>query len=1380
MREDQMENKWKVNRAGLFNYWYYEDQVFDFADGKLLLRGNNGAGKSVTMQSFLPVLLDGSTRPERLDPFGSRARKMEDYLLGEKEVSGHDERTGYLYMEFKRQQTNQYRTIGIGLQAKRGKPLKFWGFVLTDNKRVGIDFPLYKLETHDGDRVKIPLSKIQLRNQMESSGKVVETRSEYAQLVNEYIFGYETIEKYEDLIKLLIQLRSPKLSKEFRPTVIYEILEEALPPLSEEDLRHLSDTIEQMDQTKQQLEQLEREHEAILDLNKVYTAYNEKVLVEQANGLVEAVKRQERVEQEYLSQQANAQFREQEIVRLNKNIEEQKIEKETTEKQQTRLQQHKVWNLEEERQQKKKDLDYLENNKQQTEQRLNRIRKQEYETSEKVDTAELSLQKRQETLTDILEELESDAREASFSATDTIHQDDFKANLTEVFAFDAWRKQVSNHLDHLESIKEDLREWEQSKKAYQVKDKELGEASQEVDALRNEERDWEHWFKEEKQKQLNAIHQWLNEHAYLTVSEEGIHRFSRAMDRLYEDVRYEDVKEPIQEALNEYKAQREREKAQLIVERNGQSQIIEELIVELDEWKREKDPDPKTPIQTKKVRAALEQKGVAFSPFYNVVEFQEGIGEETQKRIEAALHDSGLLDAIISEEEMEITHDRLLKPNPQFMAYTLSEFLKPDIDEKNPTVSAEYVEQILQSILIDESNDQVLSISQEGRYTVGLMEGHAVPVESVRFIGRTARKRYRQQKISELTQLIEQETKKKESIERSIEEKEWLVKQATTDFTTFPNDIDLAEGYTSLEKVRFNIDQKNEQISRLSDEVKQIAKEVRELALSLDQRTRKETLTLSLDDYTVALSHMREYERNVQELRREHELYLHERNQLKNLKERADELEQDFIEAKSEFNRIEGEVTRFRKDIEKIEAQMEKEGVEDIRQQIKDVQAKLRELSTHMDEDKRNLTVHETELNHIHQLIEKSEKIRTFHNYMVETWEQSFEKESKRGLVSIHTIEEEKDSGQYYATQVLNELIDSVSSKEISQLTGQLSRVRNDRQEDLLEYSSQQRTDVLEIPEWMSQYDDLEDVQAFLSEWKQFRSREVIELTVQGKRVSPYVLESDLTQEKERQSVFLDEQDKRLYEEILFQSVGKKLRTRISRAERWVEEMKALMESRNDSSGVEFSIRWKPRTADTDEEMDTKDLVDLLRQDPRLLPDEAIDQVTTHFRTKINQAKLLRDESKEMQTLLQVLKQVLDYRRWFSFELSFKRAGDERKKPLTNTQFDKFSGGEKARAMYIPLFIATYSRYMEASPDAPYIISLDEAFAGIDDHNIADLFEVVEELNFNYIMNSQAIWGTFETVSALTISELYRRQNADHVAVMNYYWDGKKRILLDE
>ena len=100
-----------MNRIGFVNFWLYDDEVFSFADGKLLLRGQNGSGKSITTQSFIPFILDGDRTPSRLDPFGSNDRRMEYYFLndGEKE-----EATGYLYLEFRK--GNRYRTIGIGQQ----------------------------------------------------------------------------------------------------------------------------------------------------------------------------------------------------------------------------------------------------------------------------------------------------------------------------------------------------------------------------------------------------------------------------------------------------------------------------------------------------------------------------------------------------------------------------------------------------------------------------------------------------------------------------------------------------------------------------------------------------------------------------------------------------------------------------------------------------------------------------------------------------------------------------------------------------------------------------------------------------------------------------------------------------------------------------------------------------------------------------------------------------------------------------------------------------------------------------------------------------------------------------------------------------------------
>ena len=140
---ENRKNRWEIKKIGLLNYWWYDEEEFEFADGRLILRGTNGSGKSVTMQSFIPLLLDGNKSPERLDPFNTRARKIEDYILG----YGDDikeENTSYLYMEFCKKETKNYLTIGMGLRAKKNQGVTFWGFIINDGRRIGKDFYLYK------------------------------------------------------------------------------------------------------------------------------------------------------------------------------------------------------------------------------------------------------------------------------------------------------------------------------------------------------------------------------------------------------------------------------------------------------------------------------------------------------------------------------------------------------------------------------------------------------------------------------------------------------------------------------------------------------------------------------------------------------------------------------------------------------------------------------------------------------------------------------------------------------------------------------------------------------------------------------------------------------------------------------------------------------------------------------------------------------------------------------------------------------------------------------------------------------------------------------------------------------------------------------------
>ena len=77
--------RWKPLRAGLVDMFYYDQEEFWFHDGRLLLRGNNGTGKSKVLALTLPFLLDGDLAPHRVEPDGDRQKRMEwNLLLGGK------------------------------------------------------------------------------------------------------------------------------------------------------------------------------------------------------------------------------------------------------------------------------------------------------------------------------------------------------------------------------------------------------------------------------------------------------------------------------------------------------------------------------------------------------------------------------------------------------------------------------------------------------------------------------------------------------------------------------------------------------------------------------------------------------------------------------------------------------------------------------------------------------------------------------------------------------------------------------------------------------------------------------------------------------------------------------------------------------------------------------------------------------------------------------------------------------------------------------------------------------------------------------------------------------------------------------------------------
>ena len=333
-----MNSRWQANKIGLINFWYYDEQEFPFVKGRMLLRGSNGSGKSVTMQSVVPLLLDGNMSPERLDPFGSRDRKMSSYLL--EEDDGREERTGYLYLEFKRKDSDTYLTIGMGIRARRGKPLDKWYFGLSDGRRIGKELILYK-ETDE----KVTLSKKELENRIGNGGQVFDRQADYMDYVNRQVFGFETVDEYREMIDLLIQLRTPKLSKDFKPSVINDILSDSLQPLSDEDLRPMSEAIENMDNMSMNLKSRQEAKAAAEKIGRVYDRYNRLMLLGKASDLVLAEELMEKSLQKETQRQLEAKECTSRIAELEQQKDQMDAKKESMEKEKDSLNSSNAVNL---------------------------------------------------------------------------------------------------------------------------------------------------------------------------------------------------------------------------------------------------------------------------------------------------------------------------------------------------------------------------------------------------------------------------------------------------------------------------------------------------------------------------------------------------------------------------------------------------------------------------------------------------------------------------------------------------------------------------------------------------------------------------------------------------------------------------------------------------------------------------------------------------------------------------------------------------------------------------------------------------------------------------------------------------------------------------
>ena len=247
--------RWKPLRVGLVDMFYYDQEEFWFHDGRLLLRGNNGTGKSKVLALTLPFLLDGDLAPHRVEPDGDRQKRMEwNLLLGGRHPS--PERLGYTWLEFGRRGadgTEEFRTIGCGLKAVTGRGIaRHWFFVTSQR-------PGTELRLLPGSRV--PLTREKLREEIGQHGFVYDRAADYRRAVDEHLFSLGP-HRYEALVNLLVQLRQPQLSKKPDEKLLSRALTEALPPLSPGLVTTVAEAFRGLDEERDALRSLAEAQEA--------------------------------------------------------------------------------------------------------------------------------------------------------------------------------------------------------------------------------------------------------------------------------------------------------------------------------------------------------------------------------------------------------------------------------------------------------------------------------------------------------------------------------------------------------------------------------------------------------------------------------------------------------------------------------------------------------------------------------------------------------------------------------------------------------------------------------------------------------------------------------------------------------------------------------------------------------------------------------------------------------------------------------------------------------------------------------------------------------------------------------------------------------------
>lgn len=1315
--------RWIPTRAGILNIWRYYDEIFEFHDGRLLLRGPNGSGKSKALELLLPFLFDASLRANRLSTFGTSERSMHWNLMGEG-ASGAT-RVGYVWLEF-RMAEDKWFTCGARLQASTHTSTVHADF-FTTGLRVGDGLPLV-------NEAGQPLTKNALEEYLGERGVVHAGAAEYRTEIRTKLFPTLSEQRYDALITALLQLRMPKLSQRLDPSLLSNLLSRALPPLGQQEIAELAEGFERLDAQRERLGSLETEVDAIRALAARQKTYAQRVLRAGASNVIaatgdldelaEAARRSAEEYDEVATAKETAEAR---AAKLEKDVEEGEA---------------RISGLTEtESYQKGQELDKLRQQTLAAKEQAETLRadadrlRAEADADEESSQAAQQAHKRQ---ADLVRAQEADVRNAATRANLTGVHDELVAGLGEPARLrPLLQAAVRGKREQIEAVGRALDTHERAVDRRHQTETDLDQAQSDFSAAQ-EKLDLTTATRELALSELRTrLAEWAIGCRELNFPEpEALLRTIETEVALLGEI--DTAAETVLEEIIRHEAATG---SALTTARTEHDQ----LIVEAGLLEVQDDLPPEVP----RTRTA-DRTEMSGAPLWRLVDFAGTVGESAHAGIEAALEGAGLLDAWVNSHGVVDGHDVLAETGtlPAVSGRSLADVLVPEPDAE---LAPAKIRRVLEVIAFDEKLPSgPAAIGADGSWRMGSLTGSWTK-ESPAYIGSSARLRARKARIAELRTKISGRAKTITELEDELAALRGRRELIKIERAARPDHEDLLAASQELTRAEADLTAAAAVVRQRETTVSALENEARNALSELTGRASESGLPTERTPLTALATAIRTYSDQGENWLHEHGILVAAGRRAEMLADQGKRSEDNAARREDEASDAGTRHTKLTAILGAIEGTVGT-GQREVLAEIDGLRTKLRELGDELraaNSDAKDLAVR---LGALGVQRTTDAHAREDASAKRDAAAHRFRKLATGVFPADGGID---DLAKFQATLSATEGVQAAldTARLVAAAWPSVPHASSNLGEALHRLSEAVhtcRTTLSSRAELDLETD--EDVQIFTA-------------VVDGLRVGAAELLKILYAEAEQSRHEITDRESELFDKTLTGDTRRHLASRIRQANDLVDGMNARLERVRTASKVAVRLVWQ---VSPDLPPGTKTARDLLLKDPDQLTAE--DRVSLHrfFRERVEQAKA-DDTATSWE---QQLAQVFDYTSWHRFVVKVDRANGVGWQLLTKKLHGALSGGEKAIALHLPLFAAVAAHY-QAVPEAPRVILLDEVFVGVDTTNRGQVFALLAALDLDLILTSDHEWCTYAELSGVGIHQLITGGDGDDaVTTARFTWNG--------